>query len=117
MFIGSRLKELRKKNNMTQNELGEKLNVTKVSICCYEKNVRTPSLDTLSDLCDIFNVKSDYFLGKDIPVIMEDSPEYSMHISKEELELLKQLRLNDNLYKRFIEDPKRMIGLIDMKLK
>ena len=42
MFIGSRLKNLRIKNNMTQEELGNKLNVTKVSVCCYERNIRTP---------------------------------------------------------------------------
>ena len=56
MFIGSRLKELRKDRKMTQTELGDLLNVTKVSVCCYEKGTRTPSLDTLDDLSDIFNV-------------------------------------------------------------
>ena len=117
MFVGSRLKDLRKKNNMTQSELGSKLNVTKVSICCYEKNVRVPSLETLDDLSNIFKVSADYFLGKDIPVVMEESEEYSAYISKEEFELLKQLRLNKDLYYKIMDDPKRMVELIDKKLK
>jgi len=117
MFVGARLKELRKNNNLTQKELGEKLNVTKVSVCCYEKNVRIPSLETLEDLTNIFGVSSDYFLGKDIPVVMEDTSNYTTFISKEELEILKQLRLNKDLYNKLISDPKRTIELIDKKLK
>ena len=42
LLFGSRLKKLRQKAGMTQSELGEKVNVTKVSICCYEKGTRTP---------------------------------------------------------------------------
>lgn len=117
MFVGSRLKELRVKNNMTQKQLGDMLNVTKVSVCCYENNVRTPSLETLDDLCNVFGVNSDYFLGKDIPVVMEESNDYSIYISKEELEILKQLRIYKDLYYKMISDPKRMWDLIDKKLK
>ena len=117
MFIGSRLKELRNKFKMTQEELGDKLNVTKVRVCCYENNVRTPSLETLDDMCNVFGVNSDYFLGKDLPVVMEDTEKYSIYISKEELEILKQLRLYKDLYQNLIKDPKRMCELIDKKLK
>ena len=117
MFIGSRLKELRKKKCMTQADLGNLLNVTKVSVCCYEKNVRIPSLETLEDLSSIFGVSCDYFLGNDIPSIKEDTPEYSFYISKEEMEFIKLIRLNKDLYRRLINDPKRLIELIDKKLK
>ena len=117
MFIGTRLKELRKERGLTQEELGNLLNVTKVSICCYEKNVRVPSLDTLEDLASIFGVRCDYFLGNDIPTIKEDSPEYSFYISQEEMEFLKLIRLNRDLHSKIINDPKRIVELIDKKLK
>ena len=117
MFIGNRLKELRVKNKMTQSELGKLINVTKVSVCCYEKNVRIPSLETLEDLAEIFGVKCDYFLGNDIQAIKDDSPEYSMYISDEEKEFLKLIRLNKDLYYKINSDPKRMVELIDKKLK
>jgi len=116
MFIGSRLKSLRREKGMTQEELGELLNVTKVSVCCYEKGTRVPSLETLEDLSNIFGVKTDYFLGKDIPMIMEDTPEYTYYISKDELEFLKQLRRYKELHKSIMEDPKRMVDLINIKL-
>lgn len=117
MFLGTRLKELRTKNNMTQSELGKLVNVTKVSICCYEKNIRMPSLETLEDLANIFGVKCDYFLGKDIAAVMEDTPDYVFYISKEEMEILKLFRLNKDLYYKVNKDPKRMVELIDKKLK
>ena len=85
MFIGSRLKKLRKERNLTQSELGDLLNVTKVSVCCYEKGTRIPSLETLDDLSNIFGVKSDYFLGKDVAVVGEDTNEYTYFISNSEL--------------------------------
>lgn len=117
MFIGSRLKELRKSKNMTQAELGSLLNVTKVSICCYEKNVRVPSIETLEDLSNIFGVSTDYFLGKDVSLVTEDSDDYSLYVSKEEFDFFKQIKLNKELYNKIIKDPKRMVELIDKKLK
>ena len=64
-LIGQRIKELRKNNGWTQQQLGDMLNVTKVSICCYEKGNRIPSLDKLRDLSNIFKVSLDYFIGND----------------------------------------------------
>ncbi len=117
MFLGARLKELRTKNNMTQAELGKLVNVTKVSICCYEKNIRLPSLETLEDLSNVFGVKCDYFFGKDMSTVMEDTEDYAFYISKEEAEFLKTLRLNKELYSQVCNDPKRMVELIEKKLK
>lgn len=117
MFIGSRLKDLRKEKKLTQAELGKLLNVTKVSICCYEKGNRIPSLDSLEDMSSVFGVRTDYFLGKDIPMVMEDSKEDAYYISKSELDFLKLLRRNRELYKLVLEDPRRTIELIDKKLK
>lgn len=117
MFIGSRLRDIRKKKGLTQEELGKLINVTKVSICCYEKETRLPSLDTLDDLTRVFGVDANYFFGKDIPAVMEDTKDYVIYLSKEELDLLSELKQNKNLYYMLTADPKRMIELIDKKLK
>ena len=68
MLLSKRLKELRISNGLTQRELGERVNVTKVSICCYESGTRTPTLDTLTKLGKVFDVDVDYLLGYDSPV-------------------------------------------------
>lgn len=66
MFLlnGERLKQLRKEKKLTQTELGNKINVTKVSISGYESGNRSPDTDTLQRLADFFEVSTDYLLGR-----------------------------------------------------
>src|SRR5690625_1517924 len=55
---------MRTKKKITQEELGRKVNVTKVSISGYENGNRNPDTDTLQKLADYFNVSTDYLLGR-----------------------------------------------------
>ena len=56
MFLfKTRLREVRKLNNMTQQELADKVGLTKTSISCYESGTRTPTLETLIDLANVLN--------------------------------------------------------------
>ena len=116
MLLGKRIKSLRKEKGLTQEELGKAINVTKVSICCYEKGTRTPSLDTLNDLSEVFGVDANFFLNKDI-FVNEDTTEYGIYISKEEQEFITELRKNKKLHNLILENPKRSVELIDKKLK
>ena len=50
MNIGSKLKELRIKNNLTQEELGEKCDLTKGFISQIERDLASPSIATLNDI-------------------------------------------------------------------
>ena len=56
MNIGERIKLFRKRANLTQKELGEKLNVTGTTITRYEKNLRTPDILTLKKIAEVFNI-------------------------------------------------------------
>lgn len=117
MLLGKRIKSLRKQNGMTQEELGKLINVTKVSICCYEKETRIPTLETLLALADVFQVDINYFLGSDEYLVADTNEKYGMSVSKEELDFLKEIRRHNSLYKRVIDDPKRFVELIDMKMR
>lgn len=59
-----RLRYIRKLRKLTQEQLGEKINVTKVSISGYEMGSRTPDMFTLSKLSSALNCSVDYLLGK-----------------------------------------------------
>ena len=65
MNIGSKISELRKKNNMTQEELAEKLNVTRQTISKWELNETSPSLEDATHLADILKVSLNELIGKE----------------------------------------------------
>lgn len=120
MLIGKRLKELRKDKDLSQKELGNLINVTKVSICCYEKGTRTPNIETFQDLLNVFNVSADYLLGNDLKanVIKEGEEPYIINLPKEAASLLKELERDKDLYRKVMEDdPKRVVELLSKLLK
>ena len=75
MIIGERLKDARKRKNMSQQQLGDLLGVSKVSICGYENGVRIPTIENFVQLLDILDLSADYLLGRDITVVSEDEEE------------------------------------------
>lgn len=62
-MFNTRLREMRKKFNMRQEDLAQKIGVGKSTIAGYEKGFRRPKLETINELADIFNTSSDYLLG------------------------------------------------------
>lgn len=58
-FIGNKIRFYRTKMNLTQDQLGEKLNTKKATISNYETGYRTPKQDDLFEIAHILNVKID----------------------------------------------------------
>ena len=116
MLLGKRIRELRKKNNWTQEELGSLIHVTKVSICCYENGTRTPTLETLKVLAETFNVDINYLIGNDSYEVAENNSEYGIYMSQEEISFIREIRKVDSIHKLLIEDPKRFVELINKKI-
>ena len=61
--FGLRLRELREKKRLSQQQLVDWLGLTRSSISNYENNTQTPPADTLVRLADIYGVSVDYLLG------------------------------------------------------
>ena len=59
----NRLKELRKEKGLTQTDLAELLEVTKLTIHNWENGVSSIKSDRLKKLCEIFDVDVPYLLG------------------------------------------------------
>ena len=59
----NRLKELRKEKGLTQTDLAELLEVTKLTIHNWENGVFSIKSDRLKKLCEIFDVDAPYLLG------------------------------------------------------
>lgn len=65
MDFGSKLKELRMQNGLTQQQLATQLGVTKSVISFYERQERTPSPEVLRKMAAIFRVSTDFLLDID----------------------------------------------------
>lgn len=63
-MFDERLKSLRKKCGYTQVSLAETLGVSKGTVAMWETGKRTPDFETLIKLSDLFDVRTDYILGK-----------------------------------------------------
>lgn len=61
--FGKRLKKLRSDAGFTQQQLAERMGVTKSVVSFYELRERTPSPEIVIKLCEIFHVSADYLLG------------------------------------------------------
>ena len=62
MTIAEKIKKLRKDNNMTQEDLAEKLNVSRQTISKWETNVVIPDADNIVSICKLFNITTDELL-------------------------------------------------------
>ena len=63
--FGNTLKRLRLESGYTQQQLADKLCVTKSVVSYYELQERYPSPEILIKLASIFHVSTDYLLGLD----------------------------------------------------
>lgn len=71
MDVSSRLRMLRKDAGMTQQDIADKLDVTRVSVGKWESGIATPRPKNLEDLAALFGTSVSYLLGEDGPERVE----------------------------------------------
>lgn len=62
-ICGIRIKALRKKNKLTQNQLARLLHMSRSTVLKYETGRQIPPVDRTCDIADIFDVSTDYLYG------------------------------------------------------
>ena len=62
-MLGDRLAEIRKDHKDTQQSLGEKLNVARLTVSSWEQGKSEPSHEMLVRICRLYHVSADYLLG------------------------------------------------------
>ncbi len=114
---GERLRKLRKSKGLTQEQLGNILGVKKASISSYEKEERTPTIEHLISMIQFFNVSSDYLLGSDFLIEIEDKERKKyIPITKEEIDFINELKKDKMVYNILLDDPIRGANLIKNKI-
>lgn len=112
MFLGYRLKILRKDNGLSQGDLGKLLGVSKVSVSNYEKGTRIPSMDVFLMIMRVFNVSADYLLGREINAVCESDENLTILLSTNDINVIREIRNRPKLYGKIVEDPKRFFDSI-----
>lgn len=64
MDIGRKMQELRKVSGMTQEQLAEKLNVSRQTVSKWENGTTLPDLESILKFCRIFHISLDDLLGE-----------------------------------------------------
>ncbi len=65
MNTNEKLKEIRKISGMTQEELADKLNVSRQTISKWEKGLSTPDLEMAIQFCDLFQISLDELIKEE----------------------------------------------------
>jgi transcriptional regulator with XRE-family HTH domain len=100
MSFGSKISSLRKKRNMTQEDLAKEMSISKSAISMYEIDKRNPDPDMLKRFANFFDVSIDYLLDmpdsemnvQQISEAIKDEPEllefWDMLKDREDLQIL-----------------------------
>ena len=70
MDLGNKIMTLRKKNNLSQEDLAEKVGVTRQTISKWELEETTPDINQAKKLSMIFNVSLDELVNNDVNSIL-----------------------------------------------
>lgn len=97
MTTPERIKSLRLERGFTQKALAQRLKVSDVTVGCWEKGVKSPSMQSIVDMANLFSVSTDYILCHEAL-----DTEGSHIIDKDEYNLLSEYRELDEYSKRVV---------------
>ena len=93
MLFNEKLKMLRKENNLTQEELAEKLNVSRQAITKWESGEGIPDIENLKQISILFNTTIDELVKEDKTITVEKKMDYSF-IQELEIDHTKHFDIN-----------------------
>ena len=83
MTFGENLQFLRKRSGLTQEDLAEKMGVSRQSVSKWESNAAYPETDAIIRLCDLFACDMDTLLRGDVSSRFgEDAAAYDQHMNR-----------------------------------
>lgn len=74
MILADKITELRKKNGWSQEELADKLGVSRQAVSKWESAQSTPDLGRLLAMADLFSVSTDYLLRDELDSAIPETP-------------------------------------------
>ncbi|MDH7578510.1 MAG: helix-turn-helix domain-containing protein [Bacillota bacterium] len=93
MEIGKRIKALREEKDLTQEELAERIQISRSALANYESGLREPKGDILKRFAKALDTTTDYLLGE----TDDPRPRPITNIQQEPKPSLKTKRLYDSI--------------------
>lgn len=90
-------KRLRTSCGLTQNDMADRLGVSKSTISMYENGNREPDFETLERIADFFNVDIDYLLGRTDKTSLLPETMGRYYVNNETAEMAQQIFENKDL--------------------
>lgn len=114
MNYGERLRLCREKKGLTQKFVAEKIGVKNNTLHGYESGKYEPSFETLVNLANLYDVTTDYLLGRSSHSKMTEKED--REFDKKTLELIETVEsLPDDLKKQFWENARLMKKHLEKK--
>lgn len=83
MSFGENLQYYRKREEITQEQLAERMEVSRQTISKWEAGTSYPEMEKIMQLCDMFSCSMDTLLRKDAQAeVVEDSAQYEEHMNR-----------------------------------
>lgn len=110
-----RLKDVRKDRELTQEELGKGIYVSKQEVCLYENGKRMPPIEVLIRIANFLEVDFLWLIGMELEYPRAKNRIVSL--SEADIKIIEALKKDSNLYEKFLENPDRAIADITNHLK
>lgn len=104
MDLSEKILMLRKKNNLSQEQLAEKLGVSRQAVSKWESRQATPDIDKIVSISEIFGVSTDYLL--------KDQSEIKEVKQNEEIGSNSQWNPNQDSYRNTTTSTSAVISLV-----
>lgn len=78
MNIGNKIIELRKKSNLTQEKLAEKIGVSRQTLSSWESNITSPNLEQAVLLSKELKISLEQFVDNELNIICKDNSNNSI---------------------------------------
>lgn len=101
MTLGERLTKLRKDLNLSQEEVAEKLNVTRQTVSKWELDQSTPDCDKIIPICRLYNISTDELLTGRKTDTLNDDMNYNL-MSDREIKSKKAIAICESIFLFFL---------------
>ena len=98
MKFGEKLMQLRKKQGLSQEELAEKLGVSRQSVSKWESNNTYPETDKIVQICNIFDCSMDDLINDNVTDINQTSRSNKMNLNEAKDSFMEFITKTTNMF-------------------